>query len=131
MSIFIKLLMTLLGTFCFRTQSTIKQWSEKAELWEINNNTHISNTCIFCKVLFIFKEWRSICQSRQVSRQQMQPTPCQSQLLSSEISIMDKSRHQKDLLAFEYTIILTVYFYIIINESWLRWHFLKPICAVN
>ena len=50
-------------------------------------------------------------------RQQMEPTPSQSQLLSSEISITDKSRYQKDLLTFEYTIILTVYFYIIINES--------------
>jgi hypothetical protein len=39
-------------------------------------------------------------------RQQMEPTPSQSQLLSSEILMNDKSRHQKDLLTFEYTIII-------------------------
>ena len=50
-------------------------------------------------------------------RQQMEPTPSQSQLLSSEITINDKSRYQKDLLTFEYTIILTLYFYVIINEG--------------
>ena len=48
---------------------------------------------------------------------QQEPTPSQSQLLSSEILINYKSRHQKDLLTFEYTIILTLYYYIIINES--------------
>ena len=39
-------------------------------------------------------------------RQQMGPMPSQSQLLSSEILMNDKSRHQKDLLTFEYTIII-------------------------
>ena len=39
-------------------------------------------------------------------RQQMEPTPSPSQLLSSELFIFDKSRHQKDLLIFEYTIII-------------------------
>jgi hypothetical protein len=39
-------------------------------------------------------------------RQQMEPTPSQSQLLSSEIIINDKSRHHKELLTFEYTIII-------------------------
>ena len=37
---------------------------------------------------------------------QMEPTPSQSQLLSSEILMNDKSRRQKDLLTFEYIIII-------------------------
>ena len=48
-------------------------------------------------------------QSSQVSRQQLAPTPSQSQLTTDKLVVKNKSRQHKDLLTFEYLIILTLY----------------------
>ena len=48
-------------------------------------------------------------QSSQVSREQLAPTPSQSQLTTDKLVVKNKSRQHKDLLTFEYLIILTLY----------------------
>ena len=48
-------------------------------------------------------------QSSQVSRQQLAPTPSQSQLTTDKLVVKNKSRQHNDLLTFEYLIILTLY----------------------
>ena len=59
------------------------------------------------KDIYLSTCWQN--QSSQVSRQQLAPTPSQSQLTTDKLVVKNKSRQHKDLLTFEYLIILTLY----------------------